>query len=151
MHLTLKSLIVICLSILFVSCQDNMVEEEFRISKQDLLTNTWRVTDIRSGGTSILPVVDRLQCITDNILIFSPDGSFLITEGANVCNPAFAGSGTWALVDNETKIKWNFTAPQTREVFVPIVELSNTTLKISYIFGNEVPLPGAYEMVLQKQ
>ncbi|MBX3240123.1 MAG: lipocalin family protein [Chitinophagaceae bacterium] len=151
MKRTLKSLVVISLLSLFASCEDGMVEEfQETLSKKDLITHTWKVADVKTAGVSILPVVTRLQCITDNILTFNPDGSFIIDEGANVCSPAFAGSGTWSLVENDTVIKWNFTAPENREVFVPIVELSGTTLRISYHF-EDVPLPGTYEMVLDRQ
>ncbi len=151
---SLKSLAVIgLLSVLAVSCErDGMVEEEYTegITKKELLTHTWKVSDVKKGGASILPVVTKLNCITDNILTFKADGSFVIDEGADVCSPAFAGSGTWSLAENDTQIKWNFTSPENREVFVPIEQVTGTILRISYYF-DDVPLPGLYEMVLQKQ
>lgn len=153
-HYMKRTLFVGLLSLLFFSCErDAMVESEdvVKITKKELLTNNkWIVQDVKTGGASVLPLITRLQCITDNVLTFEKDGSFVIDEGANVCSPAFAGSGTWSLVENDTKIKWSFTAPQTREVLVPIIELTGTTLRISYHFEDEVPVPGTYEMVLKK-
>ncbi len=148
--------VVSILSVLVSSCErDAMWEGDNNkqppVSKKEAITGTWRVADVKTGGMSVLPVITRLQCITDNILNFDADGSFVIDEGTDVCSPKFAGSGTWSLVKNDTEIKWNFTAPENREVFVPIVELSATTLRISYTFGDEVPYPGVYEMVLDRQ
>ncbi len=147
--------VVSLLSVLVSSCErDAMWEGDNKtpqVTKKELLTNTWQVKDVKAGGVSVLPVITRLQCITDNILTFQPDGSFVIDEGADVCSPKFAGSGTWSLVKNDTEIKWNFTAPEEREVFVPIVELTTTTLRISYLFEDGVPYPGQYEMVLERQ
>lgn len=147
--------VISLISVLVSSCEadpmwegDNNMQQPTRL---ELLTNnTWQVKDVRAGGVSVLPVITRLQCITDNVLTFNTDGSFVIDEGADVCSPRFAGSGTWSLVKNDTEIKWNFTSPQEREVFVPILELTPFRLRITYTFGEEVPYPGQYEMILER-
>lgn len=151
MKRSLKSLAVILLmSVVVFSCKKDKDDPEEEPTRKELITNKWKITDVRTGGTSILLLVPTLSCITDNIVTFKSNETFTMEEGANVCSPAFEGSGTWSLVENDTKVKLLFSEPEDSEVLAPITELTTTTLKISYYF-EDVPIPGNYEIVLQKQ
>ncbi len=149
MKLTFKSLAVIgLLSVLIFSCKKDKDKDPEK-TRKELITNKWRVTDIKLGGTSILPIAPELNCITDNILTFKSDGSFTMEEGTNVCSPALEGNGTWSLVENDTRIKLDFVDTE-EEALIPILELTATILRVTYNIP-DAPIPGDYELVLQRQ
>lgn len=149
MKLALKSLVAIVLvSMLAFSCKKDKDRDKEK-TRQELLTNKWRVTDVKLGGTSILPFAEELQCVTDNILTLTSEGNFTMEEGANVCSIEFEGNGTWSLVENDTKIKLNF-ADTEEEALIPILELTASVLRVTYNIP-DAPIPGEYELVLQRQ
>lgn len=151
MKLSLKNLAVLMLvSFATFSCKKDKEDPKTEPTKKELLANKWRITDVKFGGTSVLALATELRCITDNIMTFKSDSTFTLEEGTNVCSPAFEGSGRWILVENDTKIKLNFSAPEDDEVLIPIEELTSSTLRVKYNLP-DAPIPGDYELVLQKQ
>ncbi len=137
------------LSVLFVSCKKQK-EKEPEKTRRELITNTWRVTDVKLGGTSVLALAEQLRCVTDNILTLHPDGNFSLDEGDHICSPPLEGSGKWDLENNDTTIKVDFTEGENEQVLIPILELTATVLRITYHI-QEAPIPGNYELVLQRQ
>lgn len=137
-------------ALIVVSCQKDKVEDpEPEPTKKELLSNTWKVTDLQtSDGTSIINLAPQTQCLKDNTVTLKADDTFILDEGADVCDTPLEGTGTWSLVENETKIKLEVDGgdPMT----ATINDVNTTTLKISYYF-EDAPIPGTYVVVLQKQ
>ena len=90
----------------FSSCQKDDEEPTPEPTKKELLSNKWKVSDIQtSTGQSIIDLVPQTQCLKDNTITLVADNTFTLEEGANVCDTPFEGSGTWSLIENETKLK----------------------------------------------
>lgn len=145
------ALVLIASSALIVgSCQKDDVEEpEPEPTKKELLSNKWKIIDVQTAdGTSIINLVPQTQCLKDNFVTLVTDNTFTLDEGADVCDTPLEGTGTWSLIDNETKIRFVITGGDT--MTVTIKELTTSNLKLSYYFA-DAPIPGDYTLVLQKQ
>lgn len=134
----------------FASCKKNKDEEPAPPTKKELLANKWKVADVQdAGGTSYINFpVDQIKCLADNIFTLREDNTYIIDEGPKACDPSTAQSGTWKLTDNDTKIE--FTQAAGDPLIVNLVDVNTTTLKISYEL-TDIPLPGTYTVILQKQ
>lgn len=137
-------------ALVFASCKKDKDEEPAPPTKKELLSNKWKVADVQdAGGTSYINFpVDQIKCLTDNIFTLREDNTYNIDEGSKVCDPSTAQSGTWKLTDNDTKIE--FTQAAGDPLVVNLVDVNTTTLKISYEL-TDIPLPGTYTVILQKQ
>ncbi len=148
MKLSLKTMAVIALvSVAAFSCKKEKKDSKPEPTRKELLTNKWKISDVKLGGTSVLGFSTDFQCITDNILTFKSDNTFTLEEGAKVCTPKFEGSGSWALAENDTKVKLIFDDGE--EALIPIEELSSSILRVKYNLS-DVPIPGNYELILQR-
>jgi hypothetical protein len=120
-------------------------------TKKDLISRQWIQTDlIATIGTLSESVYDSefADCEQDNIFYFKPDGTFTITENTTKCNPAdpdLVTSGTWKLVENDTKIEID---PATEDPeILDILELTATSFKGSVrdnSTGIDILLTGIY-------
>jgi len=114
------------------------------------MSNKWKVSDIQDslGNSYIAIPVDPIKCLKDNIFTISADDSYSIDEGAVSCNPSTASTGTWALTDSDTKLK--FTPTTGDPLILNLLDVTETTLKVS-VFLADAPIPGTYTIILQKQ
>jgi hypothetical protein len=120
-------------------------------TQKDLISRQWIQTDlIATIGTLSESVYDSefADCEQDNIYFFKPDGTFTITENTSKCNsgdPDLVTSGTWKLVENDTKIEID---PATEDAeILDILELTATSFKGSIrdnSTGIDILLTGVY-------
>lgn len=134
----------------FASCKKDKGDEEKEPTKKELLSNKWKVIDVQdANGTSFINYpVEQIKCLKDNIFTLSSDDAYAIDEGIIVCDPSTASSGSWSLIENETKLQFNPSAGD--PLIFTLVDITATTLKISYML-TDIPLPGTYTIILQKQ
>ncbi|MCC6287535.1 MAG: hypothetical protein IT249_06595 [Chitinophagaceae bacterium] len=147
-YFKLISVFAIVFSLSISSCKKDK-NEDTQPTKKELLSNSWKITDIQaSDGTSIIGLpVPEITCFKDNIFTMKSDNSYVIDEGAVVCSNSYAGTGTWALTSNDTKIA--FTPTTGDGLTITLISVDATTLKASYELTN-VPLPGTYTVTLKK-
>lgn len=144
---TTALLFIITSAIVISSCKKE--KDEPQATRKELLTNKWKVTDLQtSTGSSIIDLVPQTQCLKDNTITLVADNTFVLAEGADVCDTPLEGTGTWSLIEGETKLKFEFLDDDTLEA--AINDINTTTLKISYYF-EDAPIPDTYIIVLQKQ
>lgn len=143
-------LFVVSSALIVGSCQKDKVEDpEPEPTKKELLSHTWKITDVQtSDGTSIINLVPQTQCMKDNIVTIKTDNTFSFEDVPDECDPPFDGAGTWSLVENDAKVKFEVTDDD--PLTVTIKDINTTTLKLSYYF-EDAPIPGEYIVVLQKQ
>ena len=98
------------------------------------VSKTWKNTKAEatnSGGLKVDLVLNQPACITDNILIFYPNNTYELREGATKCganDPDLLLKANWSFVENETKFKIDKIVFQGREVndtVFDIVELND--------------------------
>lgn len=140
-------ILVICFFAILISgsCKKDDKKETPEPTKKELLSNKWNVTDLLLNGTSVYNLnIPQVKCAKDNVYTLAADNTYTIEEGAIVCDPSTAGSGTWALSENDTKLQFT---PQTGDPLIfTINELTTTTLKFSYTEDSDT-----YTIVSTKQ
>ena len=107
-------------------------------SKSALLANkNWMIiglTETKSNGTGTIDTYSTLKnCVKDNILRFTPDNKFSVTEGATKCDisdPQEMINGTWALTDDGTRITG---VAKGYGAEIELVELTNSKLIVKYL------------------
>lgn len=144
-------LLVLVFSVAAVtSCKKDKEKEE--PTKKELISNTWKVSDVKnSDGVSIIGLpLPQIVCLKDNIFTLRTDDTYSIDEGSKVCDPSTAGSGTWSLTTNETKIQ--FTPTTGDPLIFDFIEVNTTNLKLAYtISGSGIPdADGKYTIILVK-
>ncbi len=126
-------------------------------TKTELLAGTvlktWKNTKAEatnSGGLKIDLVVSQPTCVTDNLLIFFPNKTYEIREGATKCiaaDPDLLLKANWSLNTTETQFsidKIIFQGRQVENVVFDIVELTETT----FVGKTSITLSGAtYQFV----
>ncbi|HTN07989.1 lipocalin family protein [Agriterribacter sp.] len=136
----------------FSSCQKDKGDEAKEPTKKELLSNKWKVSDVKnSGGTSVIDFpVPQIVCLKDNIFTLKADNTYTIDEGAVTCDPSSASSGTWSLTSNDTKIQ--FTPSTGDPLTFDLIDVNATTLKIAYaITDSDFPgADGTYTIILVK-
>ncbi len=134
----------------FFSCKKE--KEKENLTKKELLSNKWTVSDVlgKDGNSIIALPMPRITCLKDNSFTLRADNSYTIDEGNVACDPSTAGSGEWALIESETKIK--FTSSTDDPLIFKLIEVSAATLKIAYeITDTGIPdLDGTYTIILTK-
>ena len=137
---------------IFTSCKKNKADDEKEPTKKELLSNKWKVSDVKNaGGTSVIDFpVPQIVCLKDNIFTLKTDDNYTIDEGAVTCDPSSASSGTWSLTSNDTKIL--FTPTTGDPLTFDLIDVNATTLKIAYaITGSGFPgADGTYTIILVK-
>ena len=137
---------------ILISCQKDKDEEPATPTKKELLSNKWKVVDVKNaGGTSVIDApFPQIVCLKDNIFTLKADDTYTIDEGAVVCEPSTAQSGTWSLTSNDTKIQ--FTPATGDPLTFDLIDVNATTLKIAYaITGTGLPaVDGTYTIILVK-
>jgi len=123
------------------------------VGKKELLSNTWKVSDVKNAeGASVIDLpVAKITCLKDNIFTLNADDSYAIDEGAEICDPSSAGTGTWSLSTDEKELQ--FSPSQADEPLTfGLLEVTATTLKITYILTNSgIPAAdGTYTIILSK-
>jgi hypothetical protein len=131
-----KALITLTISgLILFSCKEKAVVVK---SKTEYLagtvSKTWKNTKAEAtnpGGLKIDLVTTQAACVTDNILIFSPNNTYEFREGATKCaanDPDLLLKANWSFLENETKFKIDKIVFQGREVndaVFDIVELND--------------------------
>ena len=137
---------------ILISCQKDKDEEPPPPTKKELLSNKWKVSDVKdASGTSIIGLpLPQIICLKDNIFTLRTDDSYVIDEGAVACDPSTAGSGTWSLISNDSKIE--FTPSSGAPLTFDLIDIDTATLKIAYaITGTGMPgADGIYTIILVK-
>lgn len=136
----------------FASCKKDKDEEPAPPTKKELLSNKWKVADVKNAsGTSVIGLpLPQIMCLKDNIFTLKTDDTYTIDEGAVVCEPSTAQSGTWQLTGNDTKIQ--FTPSTGDPLTFDLIDVNTTTLQIAYaITGTGIPgADGTYTIILEK-
>ncbi|PVD53333.1 hypothetical protein DC498_05515 [Terrimonas sp.] len=148
-YFKLISVFVIVLSLFAISCKKDKNEDTPEPTKKELLSNSWKITDIQTAeGISVISLpVPQIECFKDNIFTMKADDNFIIDESDVVCDDSYASTGTWALIENETKIQFT---PASGDAFtITIISVDKTTLKVSYPL-TAGSFSGTYTITLQK-
>jgi len=132
------------------SCQKEPKEDP-EPTKKELLVNKWTVLDVLApNNISVIGLdIAQIKCLKDNIFTIAANGTYTIDEGTVVCDPSSAGSGSWTLTENDSKLTFTPNGGGDPLVFT-LIDVNSTTLKVSYEM-TDIPLPGTYTVVLQKQ
>jgi hypothetical protein len=141
-----SGILALTLLVLGMACSKDDKNVPLPVTRAQLLARSWKQTDLLAalpGGTptSVFNTV-LTACQRDNIWTFKSDGTYIVSEGASKCNagdPDTATSGTWQLIENDTKIIIDDIkeVPQT----LTISELTSSSMKITgtqIIQGNTV-------------
>lgn len=150
-YLRFTGICILAFSLFASSCKKDKKEDPPKeLTKKELLSNSWKVTDILApGNISIINQdFDQIKCFKDNIFTLKSDNSYTIEEGAVVCSNSYESAGTWSLTENDTLIK--FTPTSGNGLSITLISVDQTTLKASYNFA-DAPIPGTYTVILQKK
>ena len=137
---TTNVIIILLISVLSIfSCKKSTTEVVPK-TKTALLagtvSKTWKNTKAEATnpqGLKIDLVSTQPTCVTDNLLIFFPNKTYEIREGATQCNtadPDLLLKANWSLNSTETQFsidKIIFQGRQVENVVFDIVELTETT------------------------
>ncbi len=145
-------LLLLFSALVFASCKKDKDEEPAPPTKKELLSNKWKVADVKNAsGTSVIGLpLPQIMCLKDNIFTLKTDDTYTIDEGAVVCEPSTAQSGTWRLTSNDAKIQ--FTPATGDPLTFDLIDVNTTTLQIAYaITGTGIPgADGTYTIILEK-
>ena len=126
--------------LLNAGCKKDDEDDTDQQTKTQLLTSgVWRISghtspdayDYDLDGTSSTDIFSQYDaCEKDNTLLFKTDGTYEADEGALKCDPddAQMDSGTWAFIENETKMLVDGET-------IDIIELTST--RFSFILGDD--------------
>lgn len=139
-------------STLFTSCKDKkQVDPEPPKPKtaQEMLTaKSWKMSASTSkfsfmGQNFTENIMDEMEvCEKDNLEKYNANGTFTNDEGATKCDandPQIYESGTWQLLENNTKLKRINNKNETATF--DVVSLNETTLKLKIVENMEFPNP----------
>ena len=101
-------------------------------SKTDMLTaKTWRLTDVKAAGQTILNSGLFPDCFKDDLYKFNANKSLTFDQSTLKCDPTAAATrnGSWELTTNETKLK--ITDPDGDVEEGTITTLTSTSLVLS--------------------
>ena len=137
------------IALYLTACQKEQKENP-EPTKKELLVNKWKVSDVLApDGSSVITLpFPQIICLKDNIFTIAANDTYTIDEGAVVCDPSSAGSGSWALIETDTKLKFTPAGGGDPLIFT-LIDVNSTTLKVSYQLT--APVPGVYTVILQKQ
>lgn len=138
------SLSLLLASTLFASCNNNknsapqpQPEPKPKTAQEMLTAKSWKMTagtakTVFMGQTSNQDIMAMMEsCEKDNIEKYLANGNFTNDEGATKCDPADPqtfDSGTWQLLENNTKLKRIYGANDTETL--DVISLSETTMKL---------------------
>lgn len=154
---TTNVIIILLVSVLSIfSCKKSTTDVTPK-TKTELLagtvSKTWKNTKAEatnSQGLKIDLVITQPACITDNLLIFFPNKTYELREGATKCvasDPDLLLKANWSLNSTETQFSIDKIIFQGREVdnvVFDIIELTETT----FVGKTSLALSGAtYQFV----
>lgn len=140
---------IVTLALFASACKKDKKEDTPEPTKKELLSNKWGISDIQFSGISIINQdVSQIKCFKDNIFIINADGSYKIEEGATVCADSYASTGTWQLIENDTKLKFTPQSGSGDPLTITLIDVNETTLKTSYELN--IVVPGTYTVILKK-
>ena len=133
---TLLACFFVACTVASISCKKDKEK-----SRSELIVGTWQLTsdsyspayDYDGDGTSETEAISLYEaCSKDNLIIFNANNTGSFDEGATKCDPGDDQSVAigWALTDSDTKIAVTGLGGP----IVNILQLDNSTLKISYTF-----------------
>ena len=138
----LNFIIFSAMLILSAACgedEENPVDEPKEPTKTDLLTGKdWTVVSLEVDPPVVVEDKEYSdvwewvpECLKDNILNFSPDGTYVQDEGGAKCNDQTPQekNGTWSFSEDETKVT-TVLEDETR-VFT-ILKIEDETLEVSF-------------------
>ena len=112
-------------------------DEEKKLTKTDMISRVWMQIDLIASGAGMTQSIFDQEVPPehqDDLFEFKTNGTFVVTEGATRENPAdpdIVATGTWQLIDGETKIVID---PDTEDAeTLTIEELTTTSLKAFYV------------------
>lgn len=147
-------LVLFSLGALYLSaCKDETTDDPTpSASRRELLiAGHWQMT----GGAIVPPITieffgqvitisDFLDltgaepCDKDNFMMFNADATVTNNEGATKCSPSdpqTTSGGNWALLDNDTKLRW---IDESKDTFlIAIQELTSKSMKGTMAYENE--------------
>ena len=146
----LTMILFLGIALYLTACQKEQKEDP-EPTKKELLVNKWTVLDVLApNNISVIGLdIAQIKCLKDNIFTIAANGTYTIDEGTVVCDPSSAGSGSWTLTENDSKLTFTPNGGGDPLVFT-LIDVNSTTLKVSYEM-TDIPLPGTYTVVLQKQ
>lgn len=96
------------LALVFVSCKKDKDEEAAPAITMQSLAGTYALgsVTVKTAGSAEEDITDDTfePCEKDDRLTLSANGSFSNADAGTVCDPTTAGTGTWSLTTNNTKI-----------------------------------------------
>ena len=136
----------------FASCKKDKDEEPAPPTKKELLSNKWKVSDVKNAdGTSVIALpVPQIVCRKANIVTLQAAETYTIDEGGCVCEASTGQSGSGWLTSADTTIQ--FTPSSGDPLTLDLVEVNATSLTIAYaITGTGIPgADGTYTIILVK-
>lgn len=137
---TLALLAVTAIIFLGAGCK----KDDAKPSAQELISKSWIQTDLLatvSGQTESVFDDEYDVCGQDNIYTFNSNGTFVVTENTNKCDPSGpdeVASGTWTLLEDGKKITIDPSDEDPRTL--DIDELTATSMKAS-LTDNSLGIP----------
>ncbi len=123
--------ILLILSTLSYSCSNKEATPAPVPTKTENLTRSpWKFQSATAGGTDI-SALPQLACFIDNILTFSSNLSFTISEGTTICSPSTAGNFTWRFESGETQLVLSVPLLPGGSTTFTLVSLNETNLVVS--------------------
>mgnify|MGYP002393939532 CR=1 FL=1 len=147
----LTAMVLLGTAMCLTACKKDKKDPDPEPTKKELLANKWTVSDVLApNGSSVINLdLDQIKCLKDNIFTIASNDTYTIDEGTVVCDPSSAGSGTWKLTENDSKLTFTPNGGGDPLVFT-LIDVNSTTLKVSYEI-TDIILPGTYTIILKKQ
>lgn len=135
-------------SALFTSCKKKVEPEppKPKTAQEMLTAKSWKFSSgtgkySHMGQPYTLNLADEMEaCEKDDLEKYAANGTYTLDEGATKCNsddPQIYESGTWQLLENNTKLKRTDT--DNDATTFEVVSLTETTLKLKVT--KNLPLP----------
>ncbi len=123
--------ILIILSTFSYSCSNKEDTPVPAATKTENITRSpWKFQSATASGFDV-STRPELACFIDNVITFSTNLGFTISEGTTICSPSTAGSFTWSFQSGETQLVLSAPLlPGSSSTFT-LVSLNETNLVVS--------------------
>ena len=142
---------VCCMTFFTISCQkDDSGSGTTTKTKTELIaSSSWKYNDAQidsdNNGTGDLPLPTGIveACQTDNVIVFTANGSGSVDEGPTKCSPGDPQTipFTWNFSSNETILNFSSAVFAGVGGDFKIISLTDTQLVLSKQISLTVPLP----------